>query len=175
MSEPDFHFTFHFSNFQYPLSQDTGLGNLSCFLFFWLLLHLSLLRWIGEKGWHLCSHRYLLWNNAIFIMATSHWPLASMIMIVILKVGGSLTSLTLDRLHHLDRLETKLVDVWKSKYRKPDSVRNPHMPNKFEKLKRYTFFFSAMSLPKTAPSSFRFLNKIVPLQKCFMNDLWVLS
>ena len=24
MSEPDFHFTFHFSNFQYPLSQDTG-------------------------------------------------------------------------------------------------------------------------------------------------------
>ena len=23
MSEPDFHFTFHFSNFQYPLSQDT--------------------------------------------------------------------------------------------------------------------------------------------------------
>ena len=26
MSEPDFHFTFHFSNFQYPLSQDTGPG-----------------------------------------------------------------------------------------------------------------------------------------------------
>ena len=25
MSEPDFHFTFHFSNFQYPLSQDTGM------------------------------------------------------------------------------------------------------------------------------------------------------
>ena len=25
MSEPDFHFTFHFSNFQYPLSQDTDL------------------------------------------------------------------------------------------------------------------------------------------------------
>ena len=24
MSEPDFHFTFHFSNFQYPLSQDTA-------------------------------------------------------------------------------------------------------------------------------------------------------
>ena len=24
MSEPDFHFTFHFSNFQYPLSQGTG-------------------------------------------------------------------------------------------------------------------------------------------------------
>ena len=28
---------------------------------------------------------------------------------VIPKVGGSLTSLTLDRLHHLDRLETNLV------------------------------------------------------------------
>ena len=25
MNEPDFHFTFHFSNFQYPLSQDTAL------------------------------------------------------------------------------------------------------------------------------------------------------
>ena len=25
MSEPDFHFTFHFSNFQYPLSQDTDV------------------------------------------------------------------------------------------------------------------------------------------------------
>ena len=24
MSEPDFHFTFHFSNFQYPLSQGTA-------------------------------------------------------------------------------------------------------------------------------------------------------
>ena len=24
MSEQDFHFTFHFSNFQYPLSQDTA-------------------------------------------------------------------------------------------------------------------------------------------------------
>ena len=24
MSEPDFNFTFHFSNFQYPLSQDTA-------------------------------------------------------------------------------------------------------------------------------------------------------
>ena len=26
MIEPDFHFTFHFSNFQYLLSQDTGLS-----------------------------------------------------------------------------------------------------------------------------------------------------
>ena len=25
MSEPDFRFTFHFSNFQYPLMQDTGM------------------------------------------------------------------------------------------------------------------------------------------------------
>ena len=25
MSEPDFYFTFHFSNFQYPLSQDTDM------------------------------------------------------------------------------------------------------------------------------------------------------
>ena len=27
MSEPDFHFTFHFSNFQYPLSQDTDVDS----------------------------------------------------------------------------------------------------------------------------------------------------
>ena len=39
MSEPDFHFTFHFSNLQYPLSQDTDICDKYIQLWFGIICH----------------------------------------------------------------------------------------------------------------------------------------
>ena len=69
MSEPDFHFTFHFSNFQYPLSQDTGwwwfnaIISIAGVMLATMVNHLSV-SWLRWK--HACDTR---------CQSLSHFPL----------------------------------------------------------------------------------------------------
>ena len=60
MSEHNFHFTFHFSNFQCPLSQDTGgcwpTSECKC------VLHLSRAHWCLVLNYSLCESR-TIWRD----------------------------------------------------------------------------------------------------------------